>query len=125
MQDALRALIENYCATLARQVEEIAGHLESAGAGADALTPLRAALDPVHQISGLSGTMGYKAISDCSMELERFMRRFDENDQAPAAKDLQVIGTLFETLSQQAAAVEPENSTLYHADLSAIAAGLR
>ena len=125
MQDALRALIDNYCVTLACQMKEIAGHLEDMSATGDALAPLCAALDPLHQISGLSGTMGYKPISDTAMQLETFMRRFEENDEPPTAGDIAAISSMFERLSQQAMAVEPENSTLYHADLSALAAGVR
>ena len=125
MQDALRALIENYCATLARQMNEIAGHLDDMNGTGDTLASLSAALDPLHQITGLSGTMGYKPISDTAMELETFMRRFEESEEAPTASDLAAISSMFEGLSQQAMAVEPENSTLYNADLSALAAGVR
>ena len=122
MQDALRALIENYCTTLARQVGEIAGHVEHMRRGPDVLAPLRPALDLVHQISGLSGTMGYAEISDCAMEFEKFMRRFDEDGRIPSADDLIKISAHFDMLAKRAAAVTPQQSTLYDADLSALTA---
>ncbi len=125
MQDALRALIENYCTTLARQVNEIAGHIEHMKYGADALAPLGSALDLVHQISGLSGTMGYSEISTCSMELEKTLRRFEDTGQKPSTNDMAAIGEMFQTLSERAGNAVPERSTLYDADLSALSAGVR
>ena len=125
MQYALRALIENYCATLSRQVNEIGDLLGQTNSDTCVLAPLGSALDVVHQISGLSGTMGFTEVGTSALELEQFMRRFVDDGRIPSVDDLAVISTLFKTLSQRASGVEPVQSTLYHADLSGFAVGVR
>jgi chemotaxis protein histidine kinase CheA len=123
MQDALRALIENYCTTLARQMNEIAGHIGHMEDCADTMASLRSALDLVHQISGLSGTMGYAEIGGAAIQLETFMRRFEDGSARPSAEDCAAIAKLFEELARHAGGAAPEHSTLYHADLSALTGG--
>ena len=124
MQDALRTLIENYCAILAQQVNEIAGHLRDMEAGAAPAAPFADALDLVHQISGLGGTMGYRELSDAALALEGIMRKFEHSSETLLPEDLDSINAMFATVADLAGAAKPESSTLFNVDLDALTADL-
>lgn len=124
MQEAFRALIDTYCGTLARQLEEIGNHLDDACSGrGDRTRALEGALDLSHQIAGLSGTMGFSAIGTAAARLEALLMKANEGPSASSPDDFGLITDLFESLNQTARDVKPEQSTLYNVDLSHLAKG--
>ena len=124
MQEAFRALIDTYCGTLARQLEEIGSHLDDARSGSgDRRHALAGALDLSHQIAGLSGTMGFSDIGTAAAQLEALLMKANKGPGPSSPDDIRLISDLFETLNQTACDVKPEQSTLYNVDFSHLAKG--
>ena len=118
MQPALRALIERYCLTLDGQMHELEGFFSdfsgTAGAGP---VDVSDALDLVHRITGIAGSMGYPAVSDAAAALERTLRIVDKADGIADAETTGNVMTLFSSLRLAAGMATPEASALNKADL--------
>lgn len=122
MQVAIRALIKSYCDTLANQMVEIAGHLEDLKhQRGDAAAALTRSLDIVHQITGLSGSMGYPEISVKAAELEKFIRGFESAGTCPNDTEVAHMAGLFQTMKDLTDKVTPEASALHNADFNRFA----
>lgn len=123
MQAALRTLISSYCETLTDQIVEITGHLNDLQhCNADQKHALSRSLDLVHQITGLSGSMGYSEISEKSAPLEKYIRSLDTAGTCPDDAQLSQLLELFQALKDLTQAVTPEASALYDVDFRQIAA---
>jgi HPt (histidine-containing phosphotransfer) domain-containing protein len=121
MNTALNPLIENYCNGLAESVPEIAGCLDRLRDGTgDAAAHYERALDLVHQINGMSGTMGYPQISDAARELEHYMRKAGAEDGLEASS-LHQMFKLFMSFETLAICATPEMSRLFNVDLAQFA----
>jgi HPt (histidine-containing phosphotransfer) domain-containing protein len=119
MQDQLRALIAKHCSWLSAQVADIAAcmdHLNSgtSGGGAD----VRPAIELIHQISGTSGSMGFRAISERAMELEEHLLEIEKMNGLPDDARYARAHALFGALRDAANGVAPESSSLYNVDLA-------
>lgn len=122
MQVAIRALIKSYCDTLADQMIEIAGLIDDLKHHRDnQAAALNRALDIVHQITGLSGSMGYPEISVEAAVLEKFIRGFDASGTSPNDAELARLAGLFETMKDLTDKVTPEASALHNADFNRFA----
>lgn len=125
MQDAFRALIDNYCVTLARQLDDISRYLDAADRRqGDSSAALEGVLDLSHQIAGLSGTMGYAHVGTAAAELEAALVNRSDGPEPSSPEGIAQIKALYDVLSHAASGVKPENSTLYNIDLSHLARGL-
>lgn len=123
MQAAIRALIDSYCTTLSEQIAEATGHVDNLNHNCtDHQTTLNRLLDIVHQITGLSGSMGYPEISVHSAPLEKHIRGLDSAGTYPDNGELTRLFELFQPVKRLADRVTPEMSALYNADFSRIAA---
>ncbi len=122
---ALKPIIERFCDGLQEKVTEIAGCLEQlAEGGEQGFSKFENALDLVHQISGLAGTVGYALLSEKAAALERLMRSASSTGTLDAALFCEVRSD-FEGLKALALSLTPEMSTLYHVDLRQFAAVAR
>jgi len=118
MQPALRALIEQYCLTLDGQMRELEGLLSDfPGIAARGPVDISSALDLVHRIAGIAGSMGYPAVSDAAAAMERTLRIIDKADGNADAETAGNVMTLFSSLQLAAGMATPEASALHGADL--------
>lgn len=124
MQDQLRALIADHCDWLGEQVTAIADALLTADGGivAEQDVVLRAR-ETTHQITGTTGTMGFGAIGHLAAELEDALAAMAETGSFEDEVACAQIGALLAQLRMQAATMTPEQSSLFHKDLSALAGG--
>ncbi len=121
MQDQLRALIDKHCDWLERQIALIADSLEALTEGKNNRREIiNEAREQTHQITGTSGTMGFKQVSLAAQALENCLEATGQNSDGLDPQQFMQINTLFHTLSALAAEVSPEKSTLYNVDLSQI-----
>jgi HPt (histidine-containing phosphotransfer) domain-containing protein len=123
VEDQLRALIERHCLTIRNGVVEIGRALagraqpgEARRAGpADAVTRAEAL---AHQLKGGSGSIGFVEVSAAATALDDHLKALLAGDDAEIGSQAERTRDLFARLQRAAAAMRPESSTLFRADLS-------
>ena len=121
MQEALRDLIVRYCENLAEQVSEVSQLLHALDAGSGGDEHIARALDLTHQMTGLSGSMGYPAVSTAAAILEKQLRLFEDTASLPNRSERAELLAQFGQLQSLAADVTPERSGLFNVDPSQFA----
>ncbi len=119
MQDQLRALIAKHCSWLSAQVADIATCMDNLKSGdSGGAADVRKAIELTHQISGTSGSMGFRAVSARALELEEHLLEIEKmndfHDDARYARARSLLGLLRDA----AGGATPENSSLYNVDLA-------
>jgi chemotaxis protein histidine kinase CheA len=119
MQEELRALIRKHCLTLKERVGVLGDMVAGVGRadrGSNAMT--REARELAHQITGASGSMGFRPVSAAAAALERYLESLLDRGQCGPAH-VQPAPTHNRELKRRADASTPESSALYDADLTA------
>ena len=117
MQDQLRALISRHCTWLSSQVADIASALSGLS---DDPRAIRLAIELTHQITGTSGSMGFAGVSEQAGALENHLLDLEQQEGLPDGQQCAQILALFSALETASADLQPEMSSLFNADLSAL-----
>ena len=126
MQDQLRELIRKHCSTLTQRVGALGEVLQRLpDASEDFASVLHDGREIAHQITGASGSMGFRAISAAAQLLERYLEELGESGGVPPRPAIERVMRLFADLKSTADAATPEGSSLYDADLSHLSTAAR
>ncbi len=118
VQDKLRALITVHCATIKDSVGQVETSLARLYGPADRHPGvIEEARGLTHQLKGSSGSIGFREVSNAATVLDDFLKSVCGIDRRLDNVELQRIFHLLHNLKSEAAAISPEHSSLYHAEL--------
>lgn len=117
-ENRFRILIERHCETLQSSVAAagtcLAEYWQDPAAAAEAAQRVA---DITHSIAGAGGTIGFHEVTRRARALEDAFRPLAQGEP-PSGAVRDRIAALFGDLERVVAGIRPEDSTLYHLDLT-------